>query len=202
MAKIYNLPVFECQCGYYTTIKTNAMKHSKTLACKDKIMSTQSKEFVLKEVSDKMELETNIVNNCISIEEKDAIIKNQEYVIKRQRKSIMMLTETVVECDDEKDNVGSGLIYFVEDVDIPDRGKVGRTKNTDIKKLKTRYATFASPKITCFYSNNINKVTSCWWIYVQIFPFMTNHNRGCRLIPAPYIDTLSFIRRRRVKSQK
>lgn len=54
MAKIYELPVFECQCGYYTTVKTNAMKHSKTLACKDKIMSTHSKEFVLREEYDKL----------------------------------------------------------------------------------------------------------------------------------------------------
>ena len=158
MAKIYILPVFECQCGYYTTIKTNAMKHSKTLACQDKIMSAQSKEFVLKDNVQGILKEEDINNDKDWITEKDDIIKNQEDVIKRQRKSIMMLTETVVDCDDdEKDNVGSGLIYFVEDVDIPDRGKVGRTKNTDIKKLKTRYATFASPKITCFYSNNINK---------------------------------------------
>ncbi|AGE52963.1 protein of unknown function (DUF1390) [Paramecium bursaria Chlorella virus CZ-2] len=154
--EIYKSTLYTCGCGYETLHQGNASRHKK-VDC-GQAMSSKLKEFVLKEDSDKMALETNIVNDCISIEEKDAIIKNQEDVIKRQRKSIMMLTETVVECDDdEKDNVGSGLIYFVEDVDIPDRGKIGRTKNTDIKKLKTRYATFASPKITCFYSNNINK---------------------------------------------
>lgn len=154
--EIYKSTLYTCGCGYETLHQGNASRHKK-VDC-GQAMSSKLKEFVLKEDSDKMALETNIINDCISIEEKDAIIKNQEDVIKRQRKSIMMLTETVVECDDdEKDNVGSGLIYFVEDVDIPDRGKVGRTKNTDIKKLKTRYATFASPRITCYYSTNIKK---------------------------------------------
>ena len=146
--------LYTCDCGYRTISKDCASKHSKTKKCVINSMTREDMIFYSKQENIK---EEQLVIDNGALEDKNAIIKNQEDVIKRQRKSIMMLSETVVECDDEEENVGDGLIYFVEDVDIPDRGKVGRTKNTDLKKLKSRYATFASPRITCFYSTNINK---------------------------------------------
>jgi hypothetical protein len=88
------------------------------------------------------------------VREKDAIIKEKDAIIKRQRKTIALFTEVDVS-DDEDDEIGSGIIYFVEDKDVPDRGKIGRTKNTDIRKLKARYTTFASPNILCYYSADI-----------------------------------------------
>jgi hypothetical protein len=87
-------------------------------------------------------------------EDHESIVREKDAVIKRQRKAIALLTETVVS-DDESEEIGSGIIYFVEDRDVTDRGKVGRTKNTDIKKLKARYTTFASPNILCYYSADI-----------------------------------------------
>lgn len=43
------------------------------------------------------------------------------------------------------------------DKDVQDRGKIGRTKNTDIKRLKTRYSIFGNPDILCHWSTDIQK---------------------------------------------
>ncbi|AGE48883.1 protein of unknown function (DUF1390) [Paramecium bursaria Chlorella virus AP110A] len=47
--RTYDLVVYECQCGYHTTMKTNATKHSKTMSCKDKTMISTSRKFVLED---------------------------------------------------------------------------------------------------------------------------------------------------------
>jgi hypothetical protein len=49
-----------------------------------------------------------------------------------------------------------GIIYFITDKDVPDRGKIGRTMNTDVKKLKSRYSIFGKPDILCYFSSDIN----------------------------------------------
>jgi hypothetical protein len=121
-------------------------------------MVTESKEFVLK--SD-VELMTTEGANGIIIEkeriiyDKNDSIQVLEKTINNLRKTIMKISETDDTESDEEDEIGSGIIYFVEDKDVTDRGKIGRTKNTDIKKLKARYTTFASPNILCYYSADI-----------------------------------------------
>ena len=115
-------------------------------------LTSQSKEFVVKEDVDKM---TQTYQKPSSSTQEE--LEQLQLTNTRLQSSLIKLASTIDDSDDELNCNGCGLIYFVEDVDIPDRGKVGRTKNTDIKKLKTRYATFASPKITCFYSTDIKK---------------------------------------------
>ena len=41
------------------------------------------------------------------------------------------------------------------DKDIQTRGKIGRTGNTDVKKLKSRYSIFANPMVFTWYSKDI-----------------------------------------------
>jgi hypothetical protein len=89
------------------------------------------------------------------IDEKNDSIQTLKKTINNLRKTIMKISETDGTESDEEDEIGSGIIYFVEDKDVTDRGKIGRTKNTDIKKLKARYTTFASPNILCYYSADI-----------------------------------------------
>ena len=81
-------------------------------------------------------------------------------LIKRLCKSVEKLTNTMPPTDDEcedEDISGDGIIYYITDKDVPTRGKIGRTKNTDVKKLKTRYSTFGKPTILCFYTEDIKK---------------------------------------------
>lgn len=71
------------------------------------------------------------------------------------RNSVSITSHTPI-VDDTKGE-GPGLIYFIMDRDIPDRGKIGRTKITDVKKLKSRYSTFGCPIIFCYLSEDIKK---------------------------------------------
>jgi hypothetical protein len=76
-------------------------------------------------------------------------------IVKRQKSAIIKLVDNGHFDDDDDDCEGSGLIYFVRDTVVTDRGKIGRTKNTDVKKLKSRYSTFGSPRIQCYFSMDI-----------------------------------------------
>jgi len=143
--------LYTCQCGYETLSSTRASSHSKTKKCIHNVMTKKETEFVLEEDIKKLPPQTSQKSSSVTQEE---LAQLQLTITRLQTALIKLATE---DSDDESDCEGHGLIYFVEDVDIPDRGKVGRTKNTDVKKLKTRYATFASPKITCFYSAYIKK---------------------------------------------
>jgi hypothetical protein len=68
----------------------------------------------------------------------------------------MATTVDNVDIEDELDDTPyTGIIYFITDKDVPDRGKIGRTKNTDVKRLKTRYSTFGCPSIICYLSMDI-----------------------------------------------
>ena len=163
MSKIYDIKIFECQCGYYTHIKTNAQKHSKTVGCKDKIMTSSIKHFT--DISEPAIIENTtikkfeeIINNKektirsqqISMREKDAIIERLQHSIER----LSNKTSSHI-VDDDDVNIGSGIIYYIVDEDVPSRGKIGRTKNTDIKRLKGRYSTFSKPLVFCFHSDDI-----------------------------------------------
>ena len=57
--------------------------------------------------------------------------------------------------DDTDDKTKEGLVYYIVDKDIQTRGKIGRTGNTDVKKLKSRYSIFANPLIFTWYSKDI-----------------------------------------------
>ena len=163
MSKIYDIKIFECLCGYHTFDPANAQKHSKTAKCKDKIMSSSIKHFT--DISEPAIIENTtikkfeeIINNKekiirsqqISMREKDAIIERLQHSIAR----LANQTSSHI-VDDDDVNIGSGIIYYIVDEDVPSRGKIGRTKNTDIKRLKCRYSTFSKPLVFCFHSNDI-----------------------------------------------
>jgi hypothetical protein len=95
--------------------------------------------------------------------ERNRMIKDHERTISQLQDTIGRLQKTIVKMtmSDDDDNISTedtqhnGIIYFVMDKDVPDRGKIGRTMNTDIKKLKTRYSTFGLPAILCYLSEDI-----------------------------------------------
>jgi hypothetical protein len=58
--------------------------------------------------------------------------------------------------DELFDMIKDGIVYFITDKNVPDRGKIGRTANTDIRKLKSRYSIFGNPDVLCYFSNDIN----------------------------------------------
>jgi hypothetical protein len=162
MAKVYEFMVFECDCGYYTNNKAHAQKHAKTISCRDKTMTNETKKLVDEDhlastnentdydISHKLKLETEL-------KEKEMLLVDKDNIIKRQKKAICVLSEKMPLDEDEDDEIGSGIIYYITDRDVPSRGKIGRTKNTDIKKLKCRYSTFSKPCVFCFYSTDIKK---------------------------------------------
>ncbi|AGE53202.1 protein of unknown function (DUF1390) [Paramecium bursaria Chlorella virus Fr5L] len=154
--KTYELSLFECECGYYTTKSSNALRHAKSVACRDKTMANETKKLIDEEfascddISHKLKIETEL-------KEKELLLVEKDNIIKRQKKAICVLSEKMPLDEDEDDEIGSGIIYYITDKDMPSRGKIGRTKNTDIKKLKCRYSTFSKPCVFCFYSTDIKK---------------------------------------------
>lgn len=152
--------LYTCDCGYKTTSSTQACKHSKTKKCEMRTMNKQEVEFVLKE--DHLASQGKSVAHDYELTERNRIIKDHERTISQLQNTIGRLQKTIVKMtgsdDDistEEDTQHNGIVYFVMDRDVPDRGKIGRTKNTDIKKLKTRYSTFGLPAILCYLSEDI-----------------------------------------------
>jgi hypothetical protein len=81
-----------------------------------------------------------------------------QITIDRLKSSLRKMAKTIdiVDTEDDFDDTQYiGIIYFITDKDVQDRGKIGRTKNTDVKKLRGRYATFGNPNILCFLSADI-----------------------------------------------
>ena len=91
------------------------------------------------------------------IKNKDAEILIQRGENNRLQKSLASLSDTTSDAEDDYIQEGTGIIYFIVDKDLPDRGKIGRTKNTDVKKLKTRYSSFGNPDILCHWTTDIQK---------------------------------------------
>ena len=93
----------------------------------------------------------NVVVRDLKIEtelkEKELLLVEKDNIIKRQKKAICVLSEKMPLDEDEDDEIGSGIIYYITDKDMPSRGKIGRTKNTDIKKLNV--ATQLSLNLVC-----------------------------------------------------
>ena len=161
MMKFIKGTLYSCDCGYETTIYNLAHSHSKTKKCSDNTMKKRDVNFVLEEDHVSVEQkytsrETSVLDEerkntiaklCIEIDELSATIK--------QQKSVIIKLTIDKQFDDDEECEGSGLIYFVRDTVVTDRGKIGRTKNTDIKKLKSRYSTFGAPRIQCYFSMDI-----------------------------------------------
>lgn len=147
--------LYSCECGYKTTNNNLACKHSKTLKCNGNVMKKRGVNFVLEE-----DIIAPVDNPAIDDERNNTIVQlraeidDLSAIVKRQKSAIIKLVDNG-HFDDDGDCEGSGLIYFVRDTVVTDRGKIGRTKNTDVKKLKSRYSTFGSPRIQCYFSMDI-----------------------------------------------
>jgi hypothetical protein len=170
---VHTIPYHICGCGYKTSVHGNASKHKKT-KCGHEI-SVRKNDFVLKEdcenylvefmksLQDNKDVYTSVKDDEIEKLTKLIASKTDENdklnkIIQQQRKTLLKISETYkLDSDDEDDEDGIGIIYYITDKDLPSRGKIGRTKNTDLKKLKSRYSTFSKPGIMCFYSTNIKK---------------------------------------------
>jgi len=162
MVKIVTGTLYSCECGYETLSSDRASKHSKTKKCIHHTMNKKDVNFILEE--DYVSLEQKYMSREISVideERKNTIVKlcaeNDELsaTVKRQRNAMIKLINDKQFDDDDDDCEGSGIIYFARDTVVTDRGKIGRTKNTDVKKLKSRYSTFGSPRIQCYFSTDI-----------------------------------------------
>ena len=172
----FNIPVYICGCGYKTVDKGNSAKHKKVI-CGHDMTSVRTEVFSKKEYMASREkreetkyttIETSILN-----EERDKntqMISQLNNTIQTLRNSLgamngkvkraiakMSKTAYTNEIEDELDDmVKDGIIYFITDKDVPDRGKIGRTVNTDIRRLKSRYSIFGNPNVLCYFSNDIN----------------------------------------------
>jgi hypothetical protein len=62
-----------------------------------------------------------------------------------------LLAEKAVGSDEQ----GEGLIYFIIDKDFPYRAKIGRTQESDLKKLRTRYGTTLNPFVFAYLSDDM-----------------------------------------------
>lgn len=147
--KTYKIPLYTCSCGYETIDKSNAGKHTKTLG--EHTITSISTDFVTGHRGDEQEYKEKIDDYETRLRDKDTIIK-------KLKKFIDNFIDSVSVSDEDEDDEGisvDGIIYYITDRDVPTRGKIGRTKNTDIKKLKTRYSTFGKPNIMCFYAQDI-----------------------------------------------
>lgn len=148
----FTATLYICGCGYKTLHQGNASKHKKKISC-GHVMTSTPERFVLE--SDHLK---TVVESRSAAVQFDDVIKEQNDVIKRQGRSISLLSDTNVSDDNDDDyEIGGGIIYYVTDKDVPSRGKIGRTKNTDMKKLKSRYSTFSKPSLFCFFSTDIKK---------------------------------------------
>ncbi|AGE52352.1 protein of unknown function (DUF1390) [Paramecium bursaria Chlorella virus CVR-1] len=161
--KTFTTLSYKCShCGYETNHSSHSARHKKTLKCENpnmtkvevQVMKIEDVKELMKSksVDDYLEDLTTIV--ATKTDENDKLTK----IIQQQRKTLLKISETYKPDSDDEDNEdGVGIIYYITDKDLPSRGKIGRTKNTDLKKLKSRYSTFSKPGIMCFYSTDIKK---------------------------------------------
>lgn len=160
----YKFQVYSCGCGYVSTHAGNANRHKKAIC--GHIVTNEVKEFVNKDFL-KLERPSDfILKECLQREKilTDEIEKNNHRIAQLQNAnerlkiSLTRMASVVdnVDIEDELDGTPHvGIIYFITEKDVEDRGKIGRTKNTNIKKLKSRYSTFGNPNILCYLSTDI-----------------------------------------------
>jgi hypothetical protein len=172
----FNIPVYVCGCGYKTIDKGNSAKHKK-VTCGHDMMSVRTEVFSKKEYMASREkreetkyttIETSVLNeererNKQTISQLNNTIQNLRNSLEsmngKVRRAVAKMPKSAYtdDIDDELcDMVKDGIIYFITDKDVPDRGKIGRTVNTDIRRLKSRYSIFGNPDVLCYFSNDIN----------------------------------------------
>ena len=155
-----------CECGYKTIIPHQACKHSKTKKCSGKTMDKKDVDFVSKEYLQREKPCEMVLQECLQrekalLDEREVNLRTMtqlQNTIDRLKSSLEKMAKTTDIIDNEddfNDTQYAGIIYFITDKDVQDRGKIGRTKNTNINKLKTRYSTFGNPSILCFLSTDI-----------------------------------------------
>ena len=155
-----------CVCGYNTLSSKHACKHSKTKKCSGKTMEKRDVEFVSKEYFQREKPSEMVLQECLQrekalLDEREVNLRTMtqlQNTIDRLKSSLEKMVKSVDIIDTEDDfydTQHNGLIYFIIDKDVQGRGKIGRTKNTNVNKLKTRYSTFGNPSILCFLSADI-----------------------------------------------
>jgi hypothetical protein len=163
--EIYKFQVYSCGCGYVSTHAGNANRHKK--AC-GREMTNDVTEFILKdcfqcEIPDEVALKECLQREKLLIDERErnnhtvARLQNTIYRLQSSLAKMSKSIDIIDTEDDIYDTNHNGIVYFITDKDVPDRGKIGRTKNTDVKKLKTRYSTFGCPSILCYLSTDIKE---------------------------------------------
>jgi hypothetical protein len=168
-----------CGCKYNTSDPGNAGKHKK-VACGHS-MTNELTEVVMKKDYDiaigKPEKSEETIYTTIETsvlteerEQNTQLIAQLNNTIQNLRKSLEAMNGKVRRAvakmpksaytddieDELCDMIKDGIVYFITDKDVPDRGKIGRTANTDIRKLKSRYSIFGNPDVLCYFSNDIN----------------------------------------------
>ncbi|AGE57677.1 protein of unknown function (DUF1390) [Acanthocystis turfacea Chlorella virus NTS-1] len=164
--KDYTIQLYVCGCGYETANSGNASKHKKT-SCGHSI-SSETTEFVLKkDINNLKPWEDIVIENDLLKKEIERLKKECEEInrlkkeieakdAKISRISRKLVEEVLGEIDDDTgDKTKEGLVYYIVDKDIQTRGKIGRTNNTNVNKLKSRYSIFGNPMIFVWYSKDI-----------------------------------------------
>ena len=168
--------LYICGCGYKTIDKGNSAKHKK-VTCGHDMRSVRTEVFSKKEYMASREkkeetkyttIETSVLNeererNKQTISQLNNTIQNLRNSLEsmngKVRRAVAKMPKSAYtdDIDDELcDMVKDGIVYFITDKDVPDRGKIGRTVNTDIRRLKSRYSIFGNPDVLCYFSNDIN----------------------------------------------
>jgi len=169
--------LYSCECGYKTLYSKHACKHTKTKKCSGKVMKKEELRFVKEEDLDirtsydeYTTIKTSVLNqereqHAQLVSRLKSSIQNLKTSLDAMngkfRRALAKMSKSAYIDEDviEDELVGvfkDGIIYFITDKDVPDRGKIGRTMNTDVKKLKSRYSIFGKPDILCYFSSDIN----------------------------------------------
>ena len=158
------ITVYVCGCGYKTGDTANSSRHRKG-SCgynmTKKNMSFVSEEYFHLERPSEMMLKEYLQREKALLGEREVNLRTMIHLqntitrLKNSLEKMAKTTDIIDNEDDFDDTQHAGIIYFITDKDVQDRGKIGRTKNTDVKRLKTRYSIFGNPSILCFLSTDI-----------------------------------------------
>ncbi|AGE51675.1 protein of unknown function (DUF1390) [Paramecium bursaria Chlorella virus CviKI] len=143
----YRTTFYICGCDYKTILPGNASRHKKT-SCGHE-MKSESRSFIWEEDVKKVSRNTpeDDVNRINQLEKRVKLLR-----MKLEQYELEEINDIEVD-DDELSH--PGLVYYIVDKELPTRAKFGRTTNTDIKKLKSRYSIFGEPILFCFYCDDI-----------------------------------------------
>lgn len=169
--KTFSYTIYKCSCcGYKTFDAGNSSRHKKSTKCSEPNIRKESR--LAMDVKDVDELVSRVSiqtsNNDIekNQERDDKLHKENEelqLVIRKLRKELKEYKNEII--NDEEDDTSSnddtshpGIVYYIIDKDVQTRAKIGRTTNTDVKKLKSRYSVFGDPFVICCHCDDIRKV--------------------------------------------